>query len=133
MLAALPTEVMDHIISFLDEWNLRKIRATHSIFRHSAQAAIFRHVELYSFRHSKRPSGVEQFLSLLKDNERLRGYVHKVTIGSLLDPTVETEIRTLLPQVLSMLKPARVILAFRLIQSFTQSTQMNCVIMLREM
>ncbi len=133
MLAALPTEVMDHIISFLDEWSLRKIRATHSIFRNSAQAAIFQHVELYSFRHSKRPSGVEQFLNLLEDNERLRGYVHKVTIGSILDPTVENEIRTLLPKVLSMLEPARVILSFRLIQGFTHSSQMNCVVMLREM
>jgi hypothetical protein len=109
VLAEVPVEVIDTILSFLSEKEWCVLRRTNSMFNSSAQALIYREVEFFDFRPLSmcKASKTDAFFRMLESQPALKGHGRALRLRSLVDPTIQHNIAEFIPRVLGVLGRVR--------------------------
>lgn len=111
LLAELPIEIIDTILSFLEERDWRIARRTNSILKASAQALIYREVEFFDFRppQIRKKSMNDGFFRMITEQPALQNHVKALRLRSLVDPTRQADIAKFIVRALSNLKQVRTV------------------------
>jgi len=109
ILAEIPVEIIDTILSYLDVKECRTLRATHTIFRSSAQARIYHELEFCDFRPPSlcKKSDTAGFFRILEAQPALKTHIKALRLRSLVDPTIQQYITCFLARVLDALGGVR--------------------------
>ncbi|OAL44272.1 hypothetical protein IQ07DRAFT_684926 [Pyrenochaeta sp. DS3sAY3a] len=127
----LPTEIFDAVLSYLPSSDVQSVSLAHRVFRFSVESVFFHEIVLCDFRAANgKAYQVEKLVAIFEADPRLKEYVRKVTVGSVMDPTVRERVAELLPKALGLMEPKVVTLRFRELEHVTRGTQEVCLDML---